>query len=231
MAELNDINRHEAVPCPNCFQYQPYMYSRVGYIRYANWGCVGYPLVIFGPIALVVSGIAAALFQENWLLFLGTACAGFMACLVGYLTLRRLEWLASQHDPNTERLDERKRVARERAKTLEAFDEQQAQRARIAYNEREDLPAGDPTSPWAGLETHAKPKPPLVVEWWVAPSVLTNGGTFSIPLGEIGTVTVEIPELTESDTVLQLCSCPPSVFHFKVCVVAIHVHPDEMRLE
>lgn len=71
---------------------------------------------------------------------------------------------------------------------------------------------------------------PLVVVWWVRPTVFTNGGAFTIVLSQTQFVTFTVPEIARPGVVLDPSMCPPGVRPFKVCVRAFRVHPDEYQV-
>lgn len=224
--QLNDPELCNAIPCRECFRYQPYMYKLVGRARYDGLGCLGYPLLILGLLVTTGSIGAATFLAAERPLLIGAAFGGAIAWIAGYFTLRHMNRLVARYDPNSEQLDERRRIAKSRALTLDAFDKLQASRARQAYIKHLGM-----------LDTHRWQSPsaekpePLVIEWWVVPSMFMAGGTFTFRVTEYDHVTVTVPEDTEPNEVLKPYADSRSVVPFKVRVVPTRVHIDEQRLE
>jgi hypothetical protein len=162
--------------------------------------------------------------------------------VLGFALRQRMHRLIANYDPNEENAAEREDKAAERTYLPEAFDELQATRVRELYHnhtgspviatarkpwEDENTPA---SNPWA-KEPASRSSEPLIVTWWVAPLMFLEGGSIAIQLSATEQVTVAVPENAKPGDVLDLQAPPPSVTPFQVRLMAIRVHPDEMRLE
>jgi hypothetical protein len=225
--QLDNPELCHAIPCRSCFRYQPYMYKMVGQSRYDDMGCLGYPLVVLGFLAAVGSGVACIFVKDDRPILIGVALVGLLVWLGGYLVLKRMHALVAEYDPNEHDLEGRKKRAAERALTLVAYDEMQAERVRKAYNEHREAPH---TKPWQQGNPFADSEG-LVVEWWVEPSMFSNSGAISIRLDGNEHVTVLVPDDAKPGDLFHPRRDTPNVIPFQVRLVPIRVHPDEQRLE
>ncbi|HJZ55161.1 MAG TPA: hypothetical protein VKE74_09395 [Gemmataceae bacterium] len=218
---LSHLDIYAPVPCPQCFHYQPYMFSQVGYARYDNIGCVCYPLIFLG-LVLLVGAIAYAVNWSTSALAIGLAATGGVLWLVSWLMDKRRDWLVTQYNPNEEKpLDERKRVADARAILLPEYDARQTARIGNAYQKY--------------LAANAGPgkREPLVTEWWLPSSVFVNGGTFSIVLPDDERFTVRVSDDAKPGDVVDASPTNPQAepLRLRLRLLEMRVHPDELRLE
>ena len=230
---LNDLDRlFNAIPCPKCLRYQPYMYKALGQSQYDGYGCLGYILGTVGFLAAVGSLITWFASEPNRPTARMVGIVGLAVWAAGYVVIRWTRGLAARYDPNTDDLAGREKRAAERTMTFAAFDDLQAARLQTAYNEHRGA------SRAAGSSQRAKPWRPdpsapqaRVFEWWVRQSALTNGVTITVPLSLTEAATVTVPEDAETGTVFDLHVGGRAVEGFKVRVSAVYVHKDEIRLE
>jgi hypothetical protein len=194
------------------------MFSLVGYGRYDNMGCVCYSLIALG-LLLLVSSAGYAVFVSASYVALGLAVGGVAAWLIGWLILQRMHWLVKQYNPNEERLDERKRIAKARAFLLPEFDAIQATRVGGSYYQYRKSP------------TRSDRRKPLVTEWWLPPSIFVNGGTFSFVVLDDERFTVQVPDDAEPGDVVDARPDNPDSEPFRLRLLAMRAHPDEQRLE
>jgi hypothetical protein len=201
------------------------MYKSVGRVRYRKLTLVAALTIFFGVFTAGCGLVTAVMFPEERALVLRAVPVGGVACVVGLVLLWRANVLIARYDPNSEQPDRRRSLAERHALALAAFDELQASRVRREY-----------LTHLAALEMprrslrEAEPKL-LVIDWWVVPSLFTAGGTFTFRVTEADHVTVVVPEDTEPYAVLDVRVDSESVVPFKIRVVPMHVHPDELRLE
>ena len=216
---LSHIEIYDPIPCPQCFHYQTYMFSQVGYGRYDGMGCVCYSLIFLG-LLLLVGAVGYAVFAGTSPVAFGLAAGGVLVWFVGWLVLQRMHRLVKQYDPNTERpLDERKHIAGARAILLPEYDAQQAARVGRAYQQHRTTGA------------RSGRREPLVAEWWLPPAVFVNGGTFSVVLSDSEQFTVQVSDDAEPGDVVDVRPVEPHAEPFRLRLLVMRVHPDEMRLE
>jgi hypothetical protein len=225
-AQLNDPELCKAVPCRECFRYQPYMAKLVGRLRYRKRGLLAALTILAGAVTVGFGLFTATMFPEERTILLRAILCGIFICVVGLISLRRVNAIVAGYDPNLESPDKRRSIAERHSMALDTFDELQASRARRAYikhvaaveNERQGVPS-------------AEKREPLIIDWWVVPSIFMAGGTVTFRITEGEHVTVVVPEDTEPYAVLEACVDSDSVMPFQVRVVPMRVHPDELRLE
>jgi hypothetical protein len=230
-AQLNKRDLCKAVPCRNCFRYQPYMHKLVAQQKYDAVGCIVYPLIVLGFLATVGSIIAWFTLSKRPPTLLWIGIGGLSAWIVGYVMLRWWRRLIARYDPNSERLAERQKCAAKQAISLEDYDESQKTRVRSAYAEyvQKFTVAARVTSRQPD-SIEGLPEP-LILAWWVVPSLFLFGGTLSLDLSKDDNATVVIPEDAKPGCLLELATHTPLVLPFRVQVLPMHVHPDEARLE
>jgi hypothetical protein len=217
----------DAIPCPECYRYQPYMFKTLGQQKYDTLGCLGYLLLVPGFLAAVAGVILWFALPKDRTTAVGVGVGGATAWGVGYVLLRWVGRLVGRYDPNTENRRARQDKAAERAMSLEEFDDRQAGRARKAIDEH--TPPEQPTRRWGKGKTHTGPEP--VVEWWVLPAVFIEGGTVTVRLGSAERATVEVPEDAEPGGVFEPTTQSESLPEFKVRLLALDVHQDAVPLE
>jgi hypothetical protein len=192
--------------------------------RYCNHGCIPYLLMAVGFVAGVLAAIAWFNMGRTQYITIGISL-GSLA--IGFTLLKWVHRLEARHDPNAERLDERKKLATDRAMSLEDYDEIQQERAREVY---EEYVKASKTRSSRREEPFAEPEQ-LVIDWWVVPSLFLYGGTLTIKLSEKEHATVFLPEDEKPASVLDLATRTKNVLRFQVRVLAINTHPDEQRDE
>lgn len=143
---------------------------------------------------------------------------GLVAIALGGFGIARIRRAIATFDPDTEPEGDRRHKANRRTLTPHEYEQQQLERARRVYAETDpNLLATDPFA-------EAKP---LVLLWWVRPTVFTNGGAVTITLSETQFITFTVPEMARPGVVLEPSMCPPGVRPFNMCVCAFRVHPDD----
>ncbi|MBM3979990.1 MAG: hypothetical protein FJ304_06845 [Planctomycetes bacterium] len=213
---LSHIDIYDPVPCPQCFHYQPYMFAQVGYGRYDNLGCVCYPLIVLG-VLLVVGAIGYAVLGSAATVAYVLATSGVVSWLVGWALLQRLHRLVKAYDPNEERpLDERKHIAGARAIVLADYDARQARRVSEAYRAR-GPDHGD--------------REGFVTEWWLPSAVFLNGGIFTVAFSDSELFTVRVSDEAEQGDVVDARPTNPRTGPFRLRLLEMRVHPEEMRLD
>jgi hypothetical protein len=223
-ARIEDPEVFDPVPCSKCYRYQPYMRDRVAEERFGWQGAaLGISLLALGGPVAAGAGLAWAAGAVRGGGPLIALVVGVGAALAGTVSLVAFQWAAARYDPNTADLAERKRRAKRRALALERFDAKQLDRARKIYDDFEpfdDVDGADEDNPFENQKV-------LVLDWWVLPSVLADGGTIALPLSEKRSATVVVPAGSQSGDVLDLRVYTPKVAPFKVRVLEIPTHPDE----
>ena len=230
-AQLNKRDLCNAIPCRNCFRYQPYMCKLVAQQKYAGLGCVVYPLIVLGFLAILGAAIAWFTLTKRPPTLLWIGIGGMSAWIVGYVMKRWWSRLVARYDPNSERLAERQKCAAKRTISLEDYDESQKTRVRSTYAEYVKIftvAARVTSRQQDSLEGLPEP---LIIAWWVVPSLFLYGGTVSLDLSKDDSATVVLPEDAKPGCLLELATHTPLVLPFRVQILPMHVHPDEARLE
>lgn len=216
----------EAIPCPKCYRYQPYMSGAAARERFIDLRGFALPL---GILCTAVVCVAAS----SWFAYADlksvAVIAGAVACgvwLFGRAALALLQFRVNRYDPNTQELSGRERLAEKRSTPLEDFDADQAKNVRKEYRKYADAVR----VPKWGATSFVVPDP-LVVGWWFTSSVMLNGGYVVIDLPDGDSVTVHVPEDCPPGEVLDIHPSSSDVLPFQIRVQALPTHPDEQRLE
>lgn len=218
---LSHFDICDPVPCPQCFRYQSYMFSQVGYGAYDNMGCVSFLLDGLGISALLGAAGYAAFVSASGVA-VGLAAGGGLALLIGVLIERRRGQLVKLYNPHEEdTLDKRKHVADARAILVPEYDTRQTTRVNDEYRRHREK---------AERNSRGEPKQ-FVAEWYLDPPVFIHGGAFSIALPGHKAITVQVPENTELGHVFDVRPTreanPFGVRVSRVRVLAMRIHPDE----
>ncbi len=239
MARLNDPELCNAIPCRNCYRYQPYMCKLVAQSRYNTVGCMfGYLPIVLGILVALVFGVMTLFMKDERLVSGITAGGGLVAVMVGWLVLRRIKRFVAAYDPNEHDFGKRKALAEQRALAPHVYDEMQTASLCDAYNERVSAQQSRPwaatapqqSRPWA---KDAAPDDPteLIVTWYAEPATFSTGGAVSIRLSATMHVTVLIPDTATPGDEFPVRADTPNVQPFKVRLLPIRVHPEEQRLD
>ena len=230
----------EAVPCPACYHYQPYMFTIVAERVYDTISCFASLPLILGLLTAVGAAAAWFIFPDERSIILWVGLGGAAAFILGYGPVAWVNRVAARYDPNADALNERRRIAEDRAMPLSRFDELQTQRARAAYATRTGFQPDEADEPWQKgspgqrrIRGSARPvarpvqKGRPLVTWWVQPSILQNGGVVSFRITAADAVTVVVPPNSEPGVVLALHEAPEHIEPFTVRVSLMRVHPDD----
>jgi hypothetical protein len=214
-AKLQDPEACDPVPCPACFLFQPYMRTVSAYKKYGQALAFLGTMIFLGG-AVLATAIALLLFGpgEEDVYWFGGGGLCILLPSVGFL--RFTYWLIAKHDPNNLPIEKREDLAAKRAIPRALFEDKQRIRVQEAYTK---------------YASQLKRGRARAIELWLVPSAFLNGSTISFELSETEEIELVVPPETEPGTVLTTRGTrgfPPPV---EVRVLAIRVHPDEMRLE
>lgn len=225
--QLNNRELCAAIPCRECYRYQPYMHKLLGQQKYDGLGCVGYLLVGVGFLVAAGATIAWLLDKTDPGKALKIGGVGLVAWVVGLVVLGWMRKLVAGYDPNADDAKERMRLAADRTMTPEDFDRVQGLRVQRTCDEHVTAARKRPR-PAVGTTDEAEP---LVIEWWVMPSVFLFGATIEIVLSGGDFATVEVPEDAKPGDVLEPSVSAADLVPFSVRILPLNTHPDEARVE
>jgi hypothetical protein len=221
-SSVRDSRLCAAVPCPECACYQRYMFRLAGEIRYGGMGCLGGTLMMAGLLVLVVGMVGYRSAKGAATPWIVAALLGLLVLAVGVVLRVSAAMLIANYNPNRqEPKHERKKHSRG-AVSPEEFDKEQLQQARTAY-----VAYAKQAAELGGWPTH--PEDQLVLEWWVRPEMLLDGGSFFIHLADGYRLVVDVPEDTESGAVLTPRRAEKPTGPVHVRVQGLRIHADERR--
>ncbi len=216
----------EAIPCPKCYRYQPYMHIVAARERFTDYRFLVLPLGLLCAAVASVATICWFQYPDTQPIAMPAGLATLAVWFVGGVTLDLLRKRIERYDPNTQELSQREALAEKRTVSPTDFDATQAKRVRREYKE---YFAAMKNPRWGGSSFEVPQ--PLVVEWWFTSSIMLNGGSIVIDLPGGESATFHVPEDTLPGEVLDVHASSQSVLPFQLRVLAIRSHPDEQRLE
>jgi hypothetical protein len=221
-SSIRDPRVCAAVPCPECACYQKYMFQLAGKIRYERVGCLGVALTVAGLLVLIVGLLTWRTAIQTATLWAVISLLGLLVLLAG-VGLRVLSvLLIANYNPNQQESKRERQKHSRGAVSPEEFDREQLQQARgafVAYAQQASEAGRWPT----------EPEDQLVLDWWVQPAMLLDGGAFSIHLADGYRLIVDVPPDTESGAALTPRRAEQPTGPLQVCVRALRIHADERR--
>jgi hypothetical protein len=225
--QLNRRGLCDAVPCAECYRYQPYMEQLLQGKQYTGMGCLA-AIIFLMAVTFVFGGVKFLTESRAYSKMLGCFAMALVVGLVGFAVLRLMYWMQSRYDPNEEEeLASRSARADERTMSLEEYNKEQLRRVRSAYDNYTTATQDKPRRKGQRKENSES----LILDWWVLPSAFLEETTLSIEVVEGEFATVVVPEDMEPGSVLEPEIDDTILVPFEVRIMAMYVHPDEAQEE
>jgi hypothetical protein len=221
-SELRDPKLCGAVPCPQCACYQKYMFRRAGEIRYGGMGCLGGALLGGGLLVLIVGLLSWRTAKQTGTFWAVISVLGGLVLVAGTVVRVLAALMIANYNPNQQEPKHERKKNSSVASSPDEFDKEQLQEARVeyvAYAKHASETGGWPT----------EPADQLVLEWWVQPALLRDGGSFFIHLADGYRLVVDVPPDTESGSVFIPRRAEQPTGPVYVRVRELRIHADERR--